>query len=66
MPLAILTAPDEGRVQGQGDHGGRRYRLSRSGVPQVRADLERVSAQGLGVVPASIGRRCSSTPAATR
>ena len=51
MPLALLTAPDEGRIQGQGDRRGRRCRLSRERRPQVLADLERAGAQGLGVAP---------------
>jgi hypothetical protein len=51
MSLAILTAPNEGRVQGQGDRRGCGRWVGRGGVDQVRADLERADAQGLGIAP---------------
>ena len=50
MPLAVLTAPNECRIQG---HSDRRYRhvRPRSGlIPQHRADFQSVMAQGLGVI----------------
>ena len=64
MPLVLLAAPNEGRVQGQGDRRGCGRRVGRGGVDQGRADLERAGVSGS--LPASIGRRYSSTPAATR
>jgi hypothetical protein len=51
MPLAVLTAPDEGGVQGQGNRRGCDRRVGRGDVDQVLADLERAGAQGLGVDP---------------
>src|SRR5271163_2986538 len=50
MPLAVLTAPNECRIQG---HSDRRYRhvRPRSGlISQHRADFQSVMAQGLGVI----------------
>jgi hypothetical protein len=51
VPLTRLTAPDEGGVQTEGDRRGCDRRVGRGGVDQVRADLERAGAQGLGVDP---------------
>jgi hypothetical protein len=51
MPQAVLTAADKGRIHGQGDRRGCGCRLDRGSVDQVRADLERAGAQGLGVDP---------------
>jgi hypothetical protein len=51
MAQAVLTAADEGRIHGQGDRRGGGCRLDRGSVEQVRADLERAGAQGLGIDP---------------
>src|SRR3954465_3768107 len=51
MAWARLTAANEGRVDAQGDRGGGRCRFSRSGIPQVLANLERLGAQGFGIGP---------------
>ena len=48
MARARLTAANEGRVDAQGDRCGGRCRFSRSGIPQVLANLERMGAQGFG------------------
>src|SRR5215469_11992249 len=50
MPLAVLTAPDEGRIQA---HHDRRRRRSRSGcgtIPQRLADSQGMAAQGLRIL----------------
>jgi hypothetical protein len=51
MARARLTAANEGRVDAQGDRCGGRCRFSRSGIPQVLANLERLGAQGFGIGP---------------
>jgi hypothetical protein len=47
MPLTVLAAADIGRIHAHGDCRGHPCRLSRGGVPQVLAELERAAAQGL-------------------
>src|SRR5208337_4017053 len=66
MPFAVVAATDESRVYRDRDARRRGRRLDRGGVAKSLADLERMAAQGLRLFPASTGRRCASTPAATR
>ena len=52
MALALLTAPDEGRVQGEGNRRGGGCRLARPGVAQVPANLQRVATHAFVADPA--------------
>jgi hypothetical protein len=51
MPLARLTAADDGRVQGQGDRRRRSHWLGRGRVAQLLADPQGSPAHGLGMDP---------------
>ena len=50
MPFAVMTATDEGRIQGDRDRRRRGRRLDRGGVAKLLADFERMAAQGLGAL----------------
>ena len=50
MPLAIVTAPDEGRVQGDDDGRGGGRRFGHGGVATLLAHLEGMAAQCLGAL----------------
>ncbi len=56
MPLALLTAADEGRIQGDRNRRCRRIRLYHSLIPKSLTDLQSVTAQSLADV-ASIQRK---------
>ena len=49
MPLAVLTAPDESRIQGDHDRRRRRSRPGRGTIPQRLAGSQSMAAQGLRV-----------------
>jgi hypothetical protein len=50
MPLPILTAADEGRVQGDHDRRRRRFRLDRATLNKSLTGLQGMAAQGLRVL----------------
>ena len=66
MPLAILTAADKVEstltVIDEAAVAGLTAAVSRTSSPTLSVQVRRVS----WVIPASTGRKCSSTPAATR
>jgi hypothetical protein len=49
MPLAVLTAADEGRIQGHGDRRSRRIRPHRGLIPRVCTNFQGLTAQSLRV-----------------
>jgi hypothetical protein len=55
MPLAVLAAADEGRIQSHRDRRCRRIRPHRGLIPKLPADFQGVTAQSFRVV-SSAGR----------
>jgi hypothetical protein len=50
MPLPVLTAADEGRVQGHHDRRRRRFRLDRGTLSKSRTGFQGLAAEGLRVL----------------
>ena len=50
MPLAVLAAADEGRIQGHGDRRSRRIRPHRGLIPKLRTNFQSVQTQSFRVV----------------
>ena len=50
VPLPVLTAPDEGRIQGDHDRRRRRFRSGYGTIPKRLADFQGMTAQGLRVL----------------
>jgi hypothetical protein len=63
MSLAVLTAPDERRVQGHHDRR-RLFGPDRDTIPKHLADFQGMAAQGLRMRSASTGNICFKTSAA--
>src|SRR5208283_4630155 len=50
VPLAVLAAADEGRIQGHGDRRSRRIRPHRGLIPKLRTNFQSAQTQSFRVV----------------